>query len=129
MLQHNLQLQLQLPCTAPTGLSSSVITSGSATVNWSVVSGAANYDVDYSLAGINSWTNVATATSSTSVNITGLNPSTPYDWRVRSNCGVSGSSGYSAGQFTTTAIVTCPDQYEPNNSIKYCQKYSCRYKY
>src|ERR1035437_4836832 len=112
------QFTTTAPCAAPTGLGSTT-TSNSATVSWTA-NGATSYDVDYKLtsSGLSgTWTNAATATASTSVIINSLNPSTPYDWRVRSNCGVSGSSGYSAGQFTTTAIVTCPDQYEPNNSI------------
>ena len=111
------QFTTNVVCNAPSGLSTSAITSSSATVSWSTVSGAANYDVDYKLTTTQTWTSAATATTSTSVNITNLNPSTTYDWRVRSNCGASGSSGYSAGQFTTTAIVTCPDQYEPNNTL------------
>ena len=104
------------PCNAPSGLGSSAITSSGATVSWGSVSGANNYDVDYSVAGQNSWTNVVTATTNLSANITGLSPSTNYDWRVRANC-ASGPSGYSIAQFTTTAVVTCPDQFEPNNSI------------
>jgi hypothetical protein len=103
------------PCNAPTGLTSSAITSSGATVSWSTVSGANNYDVDYSLAGQNIWTNAATATTNLSANITGLSSSTNYDWRVRANC-ASGPSGYSIAQFTTTA-VTCPDLYEPNESV------------
>jgi hypothetical protein len=104
-------------CNPPAGLSSSVITSTSATVSWGTVSGAVSYDVDYSLSSQNSWINVATATSSTSVHITGLSANTGYDWRVRSNCGASGSSTYSSAQFTTSANTTCPDQGEPNNSL------------
>ena len=104
-------------CNPPTGLSSSAITSTGATVSWGTVSGGVSYDVDYSLSGQNSWTNVATATPSTSVNITGLSANTGYDWRVRSNCGASGSSGYSSAQFITSANTTCPDQGEPNNSL------------
>lgn len=93
-------------CSAPTGLSSSAITSSGATVSWTAVSGALSYDVDYSVSGANSWTNVATATTSISVNITGLNPSTAYDWRVRSNCSTTSSSAYSTGSFTTLASTT-----------------------
>ncbi|MGN6605101.1 MAG: fibronectin type III domain-containing protein [Ginsengibacter sp.] len=98
-------------CDAPTGLTTSSITGSSATVSWMAASGAINYDVDYTVAGANSWINVATATSSTSVNITGLNSSQNYDWRVRTNCS-SGSSAYAVSNFTTSC-----DGYEPNNSI------------
>lgn len=98
-------------CDAPTTLTTSAITGNGATVSWSAASGAISYDVDYSVSGANSWTNVATATTSTSVNITGLNSSNSYDWRVRTNCS-SGSSAYSTSSFTTTC-----DGYEPNNTL------------
>ncbi|HEY8658159.1 MAG TPA: fibronectin type III domain-containing protein [Hanamia sp.] len=103
-------------CNPPTGLSSSNITSSGATVSWTAVSGAASYDVDYSLYGANSWTNIATATTSLSVNIIGLSSGNQYDWRVRSNCGTSGSSTYSSSQFTTLA-AGCVDALEPNNTF------------
>lgn len=103
-------------CDAPTGLASSAITSSGATVSWSAVSGANSYDVDYAVHNSGSWTNVATGTTSTSANITGLTASTNYDWRVRTNCS-SVSSGYSTGQFSTIADPnTCPDNYESNNT-------------
>jgi hypothetical protein len=73
-------------CNAPAGLTATTITSSTATVSWSVVSGAANYDVDYKLSTAATWTNAATATTGTSVGLTGLAVSTLYDWRVRANC-------------------------------------------
>ncbi|MEO6490312.1 MAG: fibronectin type III domain-containing protein, partial [Ferruginibacter sp.] len=93
-------------CNAPTGLSSTGITTSGATVSWSAVSGAVSYDVDYKLTSSGTWTNAATATTSTSVAIGGLSASTVYDWRVRTNCSF-GSSGYSASQFTTSAVFVC----------------------
>ncbi len=104
----------QTICNAPSNLSASSITATGATVNWSVVSGAISYDVDYSLSGANSWRNVATATMSASAAITGLNPSTVYDWRVRTNCS-SGSSGYASSGLTTSDL-SC-DICEPNNNL------------
>jgi hypothetical protein len=98
-------------CDAPTNLTATAITGSSATVSWTATSGAISYDVDYSVTGANSWINVATSTTLTSVNITGLNSSQSYDWRVRTNCS-SGSSSYATSQFTTTC-----DGYEPNNTL------------
>lgn len=89
-------------CNAPSGLASSGITSSGATVSWTAVSGANSYDVDYKLTSSGTWTNAATATTSTSVAISGLTANTVYDWRVRTNCSF-GSSGYSTAQFTTAA--------------------------
>ncbi len=94
-------------CGAPAGLTSSAITTTGATVSWTAVSGAAGYDVDYKLTSSGTWTNAATATTATSVAISGLSASTVYDWRVRTNC-TSGSSAYTTAQFTTaSATPTC----------------------
>ncbi len=93
-------------CGAPSGLASSSITTTGATVGWTAVSGAVSYDVDYKLTSSGTWTNAASATTSTSVAISGLTASTVYDWRVRTNCS-SASSTYSAAQFTTAAVPVC----------------------
>ncbi len=93
-------------CGSPTGLTSSSITTSGATVSWTAVAGASSYDVDYKLTSASTWTNAATATSGTSVIISGLNSSTVYDWRVRTNCS-SGSSAYTAAQFTTSGVAVC----------------------
>ncbi|MBK7763621.1 MAG: fibronectin type III domain-containing protein [Bacteroidetes bacterium] len=94
-------------CNAPSGLNSTNITPTSATLNWSAVSGAIHYDVDYKLNSSSTWINAATATTSTSVNVSGLANASTYDWQVRSNC-TSLSSTYTAAQFTTTTPSVCP---------------------
>ena len=101
------------PCDIPTGLASTVNSDNTVTVNWSAASGANSYDVRYAVAGTNNWTPAATVTTLTSVNISGLNPLTTYDWNVRSNCSSSSSTYSASAQFTTN----CADQYEPNNSL------------
>ena len=68
--------------------------------------------MDYKANASATWINAATATASTSVNLTGLSASTLYDWRVRTNCAGS-SSGYAQSQFTTaTPPSTCPGIYD-----------------
>ena len=104
------------PCNAPATQTTSSITSSSASINWGAVSGAIGYDVDYKLSSSGSWATVATATTLTSANLSGLAASTSYDWRVRTNCPGT-NSVYSQTTFTTAAITTCADQYEPNNTI------------
>jgi hypothetical protein len=98
-------------CNAPTGLSSSNITSSAATVSWSTVAGASNYTVEYKLNSASTWTTAAAATTSLTVNLTGLTASSLYDWRVRTNC-TGGSSAYTQAQFTTAAATTCPSVYD-----------------
>ena len=101
-------------CNVPTSLSSSAVGSTTATVNWAAAIGAASYNVQYKTAAATTWTTVTS--TSTSRALTGLTASTTYNYQVASVC-ASGTSAYStAGSFTTTAVVTCTDAYEPNES-------------
>ncbi|MEO6404790.1 MAG: reprolysin-like metallopeptidase [Ferruginibacter sp.] len=93
-------------CNPPTGLAASNIAETSATLNWTAVSGATSYDVDYRDASTATWINAASATASTTVNLSGLAASTVYDWQVRANCS-AGPTAYTAAQFTTTAAAAC----------------------
>lgn len=102
-------------CNTPSGLSSSAITSSSATVSWTAVSGAISYAVDYKTSASSTWTNAASATTATSIGLSGLAASTVYDWRVRTNCSGS-SSSYATAQFTTSAGSTCATAFEPNET-------------
>ncbi len=94
-------------CGTVSGLASSAVTVSGATISWTALSGALNYDVDYKLASASTWTNAATATTATSVNLSGLTENSLYDWRVRANC--TGATGtYSTAQFTTlSSTPTC----------------------
>jgi hypothetical protein len=98
-------------CGTVTGLASSLITTSGATVSWTALSGANNYDVDYKLNSSAIWINAATATTGTSVALSGLTAGSLYDYRVRANC--TGATGaYAQAQFTTTAVTTCPGIYD-----------------
>ncbi|HET6766375.1 MAG TPA: zinc-dependent metalloprotease family protein [Chitinophagaceae bacterium] len=99
-------------CGDPTGLSTTAITTNSATVNWSAVASAISYDVQYKAASSGIWSNAATGITSLSVNLSGLSSSTFYDWRVRANCS-GGSGNYVQSQFTTAAVGgACPGPYD-----------------
>jgi hypothetical protein len=99
-------------CAAPAGLNTTAITAASATVSWMAVSGANSYDVDYKASSSSTWLVAATATTATSVNLSALQASTSYDWRVRANC-VSSVSNYTSSGFTTTAATgACPGVYD-----------------
>lgn len=74
-------------CDAPIGLYTSNLTGTSAKLNWSAV-GTNTYDIDYKTAASTTWTNAVTATTATSVTISGLIAGTEYDWRIRTNCSV-----------------------------------------
>ncbi len=99
-------------CNSASGLSSSAITETAATISWSADASAISYDVDYKAASSATWINVATATTATSANLTGLTASTVYDFRVRINC-AAGTGNYTQAQFTTaTPVSTCPGIYD-----------------
>jgi Metallo-peptidase family M12B Reprolysin-like/Secretion system C-terminal sorting domain/Bacterial pre-peptidase C-terminal domain/Fibronectin type III domain len=102
-------------CNAPTGLTSSGITTSAATVSWTAASGAVSYAVDYKTNASATWISAATATTATSVSLSGLAASTLYDWRVRTNC-TGGNSAYVQAQFTTAAAPGCGTAFEPNET-------------
>ncbi|MFN8252376.1 MAG: M4 family metallopeptidase [Ferruginibacter sp.] len=102
-------------CGTPTGLTSSAITNTGATVSWTAVSGAVSYTIDYKLTSSSTWTNAATAATSTSVVLSGLTAGTVYDWRVITNCS-AGTSSAAQAQFTTTGGNPCGTAFEPNET-------------
>jgi hypothetical protein len=102
-------------CNAPSGLASSSITSNSATLSWTAVSGASNYTVQVKPSSSSTWTSLSASTNS--IGVTSLTSGTTYNWQVRTNC-TSGSSSYTVGSnFTTSSSTTCSDAYESNNTL------------
>jgi hypothetical protein len=93
-------------CGTPTGIGATSITTSGATLGWTASSGAISYDVDYKLTSSSAWTSAATGVTTNSVVVSGLASSATYDWRVRANC-ASGTSGYTAAQFTTAGVFVC----------------------
>jgi len=89
-------------CNLPTGLNATAITSTSAVLNWTAVTGGLNYAVDYKLSSSPTWISLTASTTFSYVNLTGLTANSIYDYRVRTNCGVEGTSGFASAQFTTT---------------------------
>lgn len=90
------------PCTAPTTLNSSGITSNAATLNWNAIAGAISYTVDIKPLSGTSWTSyLSTANSYT---VSGLASSTQYQWKIKTNCmGTSSPSSSVIQSFTTVA--------------------------
>lgn len=92
--------QAPVPCVATTSLSASNITSSGATINWAAVASVNNYTVEYKLASSATWIVASSTVTAISYALSGLTPSTLYDYRVKANC-PSGSSPYTAAQLTT----------------------------
>ncbi|QKG79727.1 M6 family metalloprotease domain-containing protein [Tenuifilum thalassicum] len=98
----------------PSGLSTSNITTNSATLSWSAVSGATSYDVQIRpQGGSYSTYNVTT----NSYNATGLSANTTYEWHVRAKNSYGTSSYSSIKSFTTQANPT-------GVSLPYSQSFS-----
>ncbi len=93
-------------CGTVTGLSTSAIMMTTATLNWSALAGANDYDVYYKPASSNTWILADSANTTLSVNLSGLTASTTYNWRVRANC-TEASGSFSQAQFTTASPPTC----------------------
>jgi hypothetical protein len=102
-------------CGTVSGLTTTNITTSGATLNWSALSGALNYDVDYKTAAATTWTNAATATTSLTTTLSGLNSGTSYNWRVRANC-TAGAGSYTETSFSTAVPQVCNDIYETNET-------------
>lgn len=84
-------------CDSPSTLNNNTIGSTYAAISWNAVSGATSYTLQIKLASGNDWFTLG-AVPVTSVVISGMQPSTSYHWRVKSNC----SSNYSSGKLLTT---------------------------
>lgn len=94
-------------CATPSGLSTSGITTNTATLSWAAVSGATSYDVEYKTSAASAWTTAAAGATGTSINLSSLAAATTYNWRVKANCS-GGSSSYATASFTTNALCGTP---------------------
>ncbi len=92
-------------CQPNASIFSNNINSTTAQVNWTPVVFGLTYSVEFKPASSPTWIPAIT-TSGTSFTLTGLTPSTLYDWRVKTNCAVS-ESIFTASQFTTTTAPAC----------------------
>ncbi len=111
-MRYKLQFQLKnvktLVCTpsAPSAQNASNITSSSFTAHWNSVSGAIDYRLDVSTS--NTFTTYVpgyqdlSVGNVTSYNVTGLNPSTIYYYRVRAYNGCAASANSSVKSVTTS---------------------------
>lgn len=98
-------------CGTASGFSATNITTTSATLNWTAVSGALSYSVQYRKTGTTTW--ISGTSSVSSISVTGLLSSNAYEFQVQTIC-ASNSSAYTASfVFTTTgtgaAVLPVPD--------------------
>lgn len=106
-------------CHRPSHLSTHDITTTSATLKWSSVYGAWSYDVEIRV-GNGSWTPVpGSPFTSLTATVTGLEPGTTYQWRVRTYCEYDKYSLWTKPKsFTTLHEPKCdPPYWLVTNSI------------
>ena len=93
----NIQVIITATPGAPSTLTTTAITSNSATLNWNTQSGSF-FTVEYKLANSTAWIVAASALQTNSYNLTGLAIGTTYQWRITANCGATGSGNVSIVQ-------------------------------
>lgn len=104
------------PSQVPSGLSATQITTTSAQLNWNATS-ADTYTLQHKSQSSGSWT-TASGLTTVSYLLTGLNASTTYDFRVRTNCNGGSSSAYSnTSSFTTQALQGCTSAITPTGLV------------
>ncbi|HNF68954.1 MAG TPA: fibronectin type III domain-containing protein [Chitinophagales bacterium] len=83
-------------CGAPTSQSAGSITANSAVISWSIPCSVTNYNLQYRKNPTKAWTTVS-GIATTSYTLTGLLPSSTYEYRIASNCGgtLSAYTGFS----------------------------------
>ena len=91
-------------CNAPTGLAASSVTSSSAALAWSAVSGSAGYEYVLNQTAANP-VGAGTPVTATSFNATALTPSTTYYFHLRNKCSATSFSTWTTVSFTTQAAV------------------------
>lgn len=94
-------------CQEPDSVWTDPVSSSGATFNWNPVSGAAAYDIRGRKLGA-TWVTLLVGSFNTSKTVFGLEPSTTYEWAVRTWCDSLGqrkSAFSSRDTFTTTSLA------------------------
>jgi glucose/arabinose dehydrogenase len=86
-------------CAKPYGLSSTSITSTTATLKWGTTTNATSYNIQYRKTGSSTWS--LSTVNTNSLNLTGLIPSSQYEFQLQTNCGANRSSFTALAYFTT----------------------------
>jgi Pregnancy-associated plasma protein-A/Secretion system C-terminal sorting domain/Fibronectin type III domain len=107
-------------CTFPTNISLLNIDETNAKITWGKVENARSYTIEYKANNASNWTTVNNVAVNT-FNLSGLNSSTTYNFRVKTMCNTGGESEFSIiFNFTTNKKVvlppTCSDNFESNNT-------------
>lgn len=92
-------------CGIASNLTSSNITSNTATLSWTGINGVNDYFVSYKTASATTW-GAETPITGTTLNVSSLTGFTDYNWRVRSSCGGFSATGSFKTQCGTPTSLT-----------------------
>jgi bacillolysin len=98
-------------CDVPGSITSSNVTSNSATLSWGAVSGATGYELRYKATTSATWITPA-AQAGTTFNANDLSALTQYEFQVKTNCSSNSSAFSTSSTFTTLSA--------PSSDISYC---------
>lgn len=97
------------PCNTPTGLTATSITINSVILNWSNVSGAVSYIIEYKLSTNPTYTSITISAGQKPYTLSGLIPNRTYNWRITAVCTIQSVAAVGT-DFTTlddTPLPTC----------------------
>ena len=96
-------------CIAPTALTSTVISADSAGLAWTDgnTTAAPQYQISYGVGSFTAGSGTQAFVTTNSDTVSGLSPSTTYDWYVRAICAPTDTSAWSSVASFTTAFA-CP---------------------
>ena len=94
-------------CMQPSNLSVTLVTSNSASLGWIENGSATTWNVEWGTSGFTQGTgNMVSGTTNNPEPITGLSPSTTYEFYVQADCGGAGTSTW-VGPYAFTTAGTC----------------------
>ena len=107
----------------PPSITSTNTTSTTVNISWLPAAGAIQYSYRYRIVGIATWSSVVISNgTSTGVTITGLVPSTTYEFQIRTKCNdnpIEWSPFSSLNNFTTAVLRTEESDVNDFNAILY----------
>jgi len=113
-----------LTCTAaPATLTGIAASSTSATISFGTVTGAAQYILQYSVAGANAWITASPAPATTPYTLNGLSAGTAYDIRLQgpnSNCGTLRTTSNAFSTACAALSLPVSQGFEASTSIPAC---------
>ena len=93
-------------------------TTTSVTLNWDPsISNPANYELEYGPVGFTQGSGTTINPTTATATITGLNPSTNYDYYLRSNCGTTQSVWTTVNKFTTAKVLPYTSNFDTETSL------------